>query len=125
MKHILKFLWNLKTQSNPLLGTTSNTTRAVVLLTFKFLIIAYTHKCCEGHYARILNDQRSAINYILLSNGLVDHVERVFIEESGSFDLHSDHVIIRIVLRNIVTTCKNIKICKDFWKINCLFLKTN
>ena len=30
----------------------------------------------------------------------------------------SDHVIIRIVLRNIVTTYKNIKICKQFWKIN-------
>ena len=39
------------------------------------LIIANTHKCCEGHYTRILNDQRSAIDYILLSNGLVDHVE--------------------------------------------------
>jgi hypothetical protein len=45
-------------------------------------------------------------------------VECVLIDESGSFDLHSDHVIIRIVLRNIVTTCKNIKICKEYWKIN-------
>ena len=43
---------------------------------------------------------------------------RVLIDESGSFDLHSHHVIIRIVLRNIVTTYKNIKICKEFWKIN-------
>ena len=45
-------------------------------------------------------------------------MERVLIDERGSFDLHRDHVIIRIVLRNIVTTYKNIKICKDFWKIN-------
>ena len=45
-------------------------------------------------------------------------MERVLIDESGSFDMHRDHAIIRIVLRNSVTTYKNIKICKDFWKIN-------
>jgi hypothetical protein len=32
--------------------------------------------------------------------------------------MHSDHVIIRIILRNIATIYKNIKMCKEFWKIN-------
>ena len=32
--------------------------------------------------------------------------------------MHRDHAIIRIVLRNNVTTYKNIKICKEFWEIN-------
>ncbi|VDI43107.1 Hypothetical predicted protein [Mytilus galloprovincialis] len=56
--------------------------------------------CCEGFYTRVLNiNQKSAIDYILLSEALCNHVKSVFIDELGSLHLHSDHVIIRIRLR--------------------------
>ena len=39
----------------------------------------------------------SAINYVLLSKDICTGVKRVIIDEGGLFDIHSDHVIIRIV----------------------------
>ena len=46
---------------------------------------------------RILNYQMSAINYVLLSKDICTGVKRVIIDKGGLFDIHSDHVIIRIV----------------------------
>ena len=63
------------------------------------LEIANSMKCCEGFYTRVLNNQKSAIDYILLSEALCNHVKSVFIDELGSLHLHSDHVIVRIRLR--------------------------
>ena len=68
------------------------------------LILANTLDCCDGHYTRILNNQRSAIDYVLLSNNLAKNVSRVFIDDIGQFDLHSDHVIIRVdILSKLIT----------------------
>ena len=63
------------------------------------LEIANSMNCCEGFYTRVLNNQKSAIDYILLSEALCNHVKSVFIDELGSLHLHSDHVIVRIRLR--------------------------
>jgi hypothetical protein len=51
-----------------------------------------TFNCCDGFYARIINDQRSAIDYVLMSKGLSTNVSSVLIDEKGVFDLNSDHV---------------------------------
>ena len=49
-----------------------------------------TLECCNGFYFRILNNQSSSIDYILMSNELIHKVEQVFIDEEGK------HVIISI-----------------------------
>ena len=48
--------------------------------------------CCKGLYTRILNNQRSTIDYILLSCNLSPHVKSAAIDDDGSLDLNSDHV---------------------------------
>ena len=60
------------------------------------LSVVNTPECCNGFYARILNNQRSAIDYILMSNELIHKVDQVFIDEESTYDLNSDHVIISI-----------------------------
>jgi len=44
-----------------------------------------TLECCNGFYSRILNNQRSAIDYILISNELIHKVDQVFIDEEGKY----------------------------------------
>jgi hypothetical protein len=60
------------------------------------LSVVNTLECCNGFYTRILNNQRSAIDYILMSSELIHKVEQAFIDEEGKYDLNSDHVIISI-----------------------------
>ncbi len=83
------------------------------------LIVANSLTCCDGFHTRILNDQRSAIDYILMSKNLSDSVRSVTIDEGGNYDLHSDHVIISATLTG--QKCQN-KISSPmknfFWKIS-------
>ena len=62
-------------------------------------ITATTAPYCSGFFMRILNYQMSAINYVLLSKDICKGVKRVIIDKVGLFDIHSDHVIIQIVLK--------------------------
>ena len=71
------------------------------------LDIVNTFNCCDGFYTRILNDQRSAIDYVLMSKGLSTNVSSVLIDEKGVFDLNSDHVIISVKLREITQILKS------------------
>jgi hypothetical protein len=48
--------------------------------------------CCKGIYTRILNNQRSTIDYILLSDNLSRQVKSAAIDDDGILDLNSDHV---------------------------------
>jgi hypothetical protein len=41
--------------------------------------------CCEGLFTRILNDQRSTIDYVLLSKQLANNVRSVCIDEDGQY----------------------------------------
>ncbi len=59
------------------------------------LNLVNTLNLCSGHFTRILNNQRSAIDYVFLSDGLCENVSKVLIDEQGIFNLHSDHVIIQ------------------------------
>jgi hypothetical protein len=56
---------------------------------------------CAGFFTRIVNDQKSAIDYILLSKIMCKNVDSVFIDESGKYDLHSDHVILSIQINDV------------------------
>jgi hypothetical protein len=83
------------------------------------LDIVNTFNCCDGFYTRILNDQRSAIDYVLMSKGLSTNVSSVLIDEKGVFDLNSDHVIISVKLREITQILKkqdSYSSIKHFWK---------
>ena len=55
-------------------------------------------------------NQRSAIDYVLLSSSIANDVKRVLIDENSRFHLHIDHVIIR------VTLSKRVKKEKSFVK---------
>ena len=68
--------------------------------------IVNTFNCCDGFYTRILNDQRSDIDYVLMSKSLSTNVSSVLIDEKGVFDLNSDHVIISVRLREITQILK-------------------
>lgn len=59
--------------------------------------------CCKGLFTRILNDQRSTIDYVLLSKQLANNVNSIFIDEDGQYDIHSEHVIISTCLCNTDT----------------------
>ena len=59
--------------------------------------MATTTPYFNGFFMRILNYQVSSINYVLLSKDICKGVKRVIIDKGGLFDIHSDHVIIRIV----------------------------
>ena len=54
-----------------------------------------TLECCNSFYSRILNNQRSAIDYILMSNELIHKVDEVFIDEEGKYVI----IIIKIIYR--------------------------
>jgi len=75
-------------------------------------------KCCDGLYTRILNNQKSTIDYVLLSNNLSENVTQVLINEHGTFDLHSDQVIIRLNIKVNGTENKLKPEPKYIWKIN-------
>jgi hypothetical protein len=85
------------------------------------LTILNTFGCCSGLFTRILSNQRSAIDYILMSKEMAQNVKSVFIDEEGKYDLHSDHAIIsaELGLNNISINCNDPKwelVLK--WKIN-------
>ena len=44
----------------------------------------------------------SAVDYILLTKNLCESVYSVHMDESGIFDLHSDHVILNVRVRGIL-----------------------
>jgi hypothetical protein len=76
---------------------------------------------CNGFFTRILNNQMSAIDYVLLSNDICSGVKRVTIDEEGLFDIHSDHIIIRIVFNTGLIQRGNKKVVSGpqfYWKIN-------
>jgi hypothetical protein len=50
-------------------------------------------------FTRIQSDQRSSLDYALISSNLKNCVSSVFIDEEGKLDLYNDHVIVRIVLK--------------------------
>ena len=60
------------------------------------LKMANLHANCKGFYTRILNDQKSAIDYILTSSSIYDRTSEVHIDEEGSFDIDSDHVLMSL-----------------------------
>jgi hypothetical protein len=60
------------------------------------LTILNTLGCCSGLFTRILNNQRSAIDYILMSKEMAQNVKSVFIEEEGKYDLHN-YIITKII----------------------------
>ena len=62
------------------------------------LCLVNTMPCCKGIYTRILNNQRSTIDYILLSDNLSRQVKSAAIDDDGSLDLNSDHVVFTISL---------------------------
>jgi hypothetical protein len=53
------------------------------------LCLVNTMPCCKGIYTRILNNQRSTIDYILLSDNLSRQVKSAAIDDKGSLDLNS------------------------------------
>jgi len=55
-----------------------------------------TMSCCKGLYTRILNNQRLTIDYILLSDNLSRQVKLAAIDDEGSLDLNTDHVVFTI-----------------------------
>jgi hypothetical protein len=74
----------------------------IILLQFSEaseLDIVNTFNCCDGFYTRILNDQRSAIDYVLMSKGFSANVSSDLIDEKDVFDLNSNHFIISVKLR--------------------------
>jgi len=56
----------------------------------------------------------SAIDYVLLSNDICSGVKRVTIDEEGLFDIHSDHIIIRIVFNTGPMQRENKKVVLSF-----------
>ena len=78
------------------------------------LSIANSMNCCEGFFTRIVNDQKSAIDYILLSKIMCKNVDSVFIDESGKYDLHSDHVILSIQINDVHIPKKHSNVSNKF-----------
>ena len=105
-----------------ILSTKTNSYNGVRSLQFveaTALTVANSVDCCQGFFTRILNNQKSAIDYILLSKDMADTVCTMYIDEEGHFDLHSDHVILSIKLKKLDDHRK--KSCdvdnRSFWKI--------
>ena len=81
------------------------------------LCLVNTMPCCKGIYTRILNNQRSTIDYILLSDNLSRQVKWAAIDDKGSLDLNSDHVVFTISL--LKTPLKRNKVKdKVKWKLS-------
>jgi len=70
------------------------------------LCVNNTFNCYNGHYTRVCIEWRSAIHYVLLSNGLSENVSLAYI------DLQNDHEIVQFASTII-------RFNKD--KINCTF----
>ena len=78
-----------------------------------------TLNCCDGFFTRILNNQRSAIDYMLMSKELIDSVDYALIDEDGKYNLHSDHVIISVKMSNKNINAKPPEVNPVLkWKIN-------
>ena len=70
------------------------------------------HKKCKGFYTRILNDQKSAIDYSLLSTMMFDKIYEVSIDEAGQFDVDSDHVLMSLSFYSKTVKQANSNKCK-------------
>ncbi|VDI73960.1 Hypothetical predicted protein [Mytilus galloprovincialis] len=95
-----------------------NGSRLLQFIDASQMIVANTMNCCTGHFTRILNNQRSAIDYVFLTKSLSENVSSVVIDDSGRFDLHSDHVLIRLTLICKPIVQKKTQNEKCVWKIN-------
>ena len=84
------------------------------------LTILNSLNCCVGLHTRILNNQRSPIDYFLMSKDLTPSVKNMFIDEDGEFDLHSDHVIltVKFKIENTHKPSPNNNQSVLRWKIN-------
>ena len=78
------------------------------------LSITNSMNCCEGFFTRIVNDQKSAIDYILLLKIICKNLDSVFIDESGKYDLHSDHVILSIQINDVHIPKKHSNVSNKF-----------
>ena len=67
---------------------------------------------------RIQGDQRSCLDYVLVSDNLKKWISSVFIDEEGELDLYSDHVIVRTVFKPRVYIKSNVSRPDFIWKVN-------
>lgn len=99
--------------------TSYNGKRLYQLAMTSDLKFANLHEKCKGSHTRILNDQKSAIDYILLSNNIYQNTIQVHIDEEGSYDIDSDHVLMSFTFfQNKPTRSNNENKAKDIWNFN-------
>jgi len=86
------------------------------------LSLARSFSCSKGLFTRILNNQMSAIDYVLLSKYICMCEKRVIIDEEGLFDIHSDHISLYESFYILVIykgkTKKVVNCPQLYWKIN-------
>ena len=83
------------------------------------LKMANLHANCKRFYTRILNNHKSAINYILTSSSIYDRTSEVHINEEGSFDIDSDHVLMSLTFNTKTQIRHSIKQTpKSVWNFN-------
>lgn len=68
------------------------------------LTLVNTLTCFTGLSTRVLYDQKSMLDYILVSSSFVDQMTSAFVDGSGLFDLCCDHVTFRINMKISVKT---------------------
>ena len=83
------------------------------------LQLANLRNSCRGFYTRILNEQKAAIDYILLTNNVYQSISEVLIDEKGDLDIDSDHVLISFTFKSTNSTkSNNGTIDKEVWKFS-------
>ena len=81
--------------------------------------MANLHANCKGFYTRILNDQKSSFDYILTSSSIYDRTSEVHIDEEGSFDIDSDHVLMSLTFNTKTQIRYSVKQTpKRVWNFN-------
>ena len=96
-----------------------NGKRLCQLLEASNLKMANLHGNCKGFYTRVHNDQQSAIDYMLLSPSIYDRTKEVHIDEEGSFDIESDHVLMSLIFCTKRQNRTNIShIPQSVWNVN-------
>ena len=98
--------------------TSYNGNRLVRFVEASQLHLANTLNCCTGMFTRIQGDQRSCLDYVLVSDNLKKWISSVFIDEEGELDLYSDHVIVRTVFKPRVYIKSNVSRPDFIWKVN-------
>ena len=87
------------TRNIPYVFPSYNGKRLTQFIEVSELSLINTMSCCRGLFTRIMNNQRSTLDYILVSDNLAKQVISAFIDDVGSFDLHSDHVVFTLKLK--------------------------